>query len=260
MIARAFICFFHVFVWSKIQLYFSLRDYIKKKKWETGMYVLIIEDEKRLAATLADLLEISGYETAISNNGKEGLEFARTGIYDAVILDVMLPELNGFQVLERLRHEKVSVPIVMLTAKGGVEDRIRGLNAGADYYLPKPFENRELLACLRAVMRRTQELDRDELRFGDLVLLIGNSQLCCEERKVTLSAKELALLQLLLQNTSQYIQKERILQKVWGYDADVGMNNVEAYISFLRKKLVLLKSKVRLTVVRNIGYKLEIES
>ena len=223
------------------------------------MRILIIEDEKRLAATLADLLQSSGYETDISGNGRDGLEFARTGMYDAILLDVMLPELNGFQVLEQLRSEKISTPVLMLTAKSGLEDRIRGLDSGADYYLPKPFENRELLACLRAVIRRKQDVDSEQQCFGDLVLIPRISQLRCGEREVTLSAKELALLQLLLQNTSQYITKERILQKIWGYDANVGMNSVEAYVSFLRKKFTLLKSGVRLTVVRNIGYKLEME-
>lgn len=221
------------------------------------MQILIVEDERRLAATLADLLESSGYEVKLSYNGRDGLEFARTGSYDAVILDVMLPELDGFQVLERLRNEKISTPVLMLTAKGTVEDRIRGLDAGADYYLPKPFENRELLACLRAVMRRTQELEQEAECFGDLRLISGNSELCCNERTVTLSARELALFQLLLQNTGHYLPKERIFQKIWGYNADVGINTVEAYVSFLRKKILLLNSQVRLTVVRNIGYKLE---
>lgn len=223
------------------------------------MRILIIEDEKRLAETLADLLACSGYETETARNGQKGLDLARSGVYDAIVLDVMLPELNGFQVLEHLRKDQILTPVLMLTAKSSLEDRVRGLDTGADYYLAKPFDNRELLACLRAILRRENKVNVESLHFGDLELNVSISQLRCGERSVMLSAKELALLEYLIQNSGQYLTKERILQKIWGYDADVGVNSVEAYVSFLRKKFALLQSKVRLTVVRNIGYKLELE-
>ena len=223
------------------------------------MRILIIEDERRLLATLADLLEEAGYHTDRAEDGESGLRLARTGIYDGVILDVMLPGINGYQVVSRLRKEGISTPVLMLTARSELTDRVRGLDAGADYYLTKPFENEEFLACLRSILRRQNDFTPDCLTFADLTLEPSLSELRCGAASVSLSARELELLELLMQNSSQYLSKELLLMKVWGYDAPVNENSVEAYISFLRKKLLLLHSSAHINVVRKIGYRLEVQ-
>ena len=222
------------------------------------MRILIVEDEKRLAMTLKDLLEQAGYQADMAFDGNDGLELAKSDIYDAVILDVMLPLLNGFQVLRALRASGRMTPVLMLTARGELADRVNGLDSGADYYLTKPFENEELLACLRTILRRQAAIVPDFLEFGDLVLNPAASQLSCGEKSVTLSSKELELLTVLFKNTGQFISKETLLLKVWGYDASVNGNSVGAYLSFIRKKLSLLQSAVSVKVARNIGYRLEV--
>lgn len=222
------------------------------------MRILIVEDEKRLAGTIKDILEDAGYHADTAGDGLLGLEMAENGIYDAIILDVMLPELDGFHVLERLRQEQNSIPVLMLTARSSLNDRVHGLDCGADYYLTKPFANEELLACLRTILRRPAPLAPEVLTFGDLSLSPELSQLTCQNNTVTLTARELELMRLFLQNSRQILPKETILLKLWGYDASVQENSVEAYISFLRKKLVLLRSTVKISAVRGIGYKLEV--
>lgn len=221
------------------------------------MRVLIIEDEKRLARTLADLLDQDGYQSDIANDGEIGYELASSGVYDALVLDVMLPGMDGFEILRRLRGPKIETPIVMLTARAGVTDRVRGLDAGADYYLTKPFENEEFLACLRAVLRRRADLVPDMLTFGDIGLTPSSSKLSRNGEEILLSARELELMRILIENQGQFLSKETLLRKVWGYDADVNANSVEAYVSFLRKKLHLLHSKVQIKAARNLGYRLE---
>lgn len=223
----------------------------------TVMRILIVEDEKRLAMTLKDLLEQAGYQADMAFDGADGLELAKSGIYDALILDVMLPALNGLQLLKALRAGGQMTPVLMLTAKADLADRVAGLDSGADYYLTKPFENQELLACLRTILRRQAAIVPDFLEFGDLTLNPSASQLSCGSRNVTLSSKELELMTILFKNTGQFISKETLLLKVWGYDASVNANSVEAYISFIRKKLSLLHSRVAVKVARNIGYRLE---
>ena len=224
------------------------------------MRILIVEDEKRLAMTLKDLLEQAGYPADMAFDGNDGLELAKSGIYDAIILDVMLPLLNGFQLLKALRSGGQMTPVLMLTARGELADRVTGLDSGADYYLTKPFENQELLACLRTILRRQAAIVPDVLEFGDLTLNPAASQLSCGERSVALSSKELEMLTILFKNTGQFISKETLLLKVWGYDASVNANSVEAYVSFIRKKLSLLHSSVSVKVARNIGYRLEVPS
>lgn len=221
------------------------------------MRILIIEDEVRLAGTLADMVGEEGYAADVAHDGETGLDDALSGIYDAVVLDVMLPKLDGFEVLKRLRREGVQTPVLMLTAKSDLIDRVHGLDLGADYYLTKPFENAEFLACLRAVLRRQGEITPERLSFGDLTLTPAMSVLRCGERALTLSAKELEMMRLFMLSQNAILSKETLLIKVWGYDTDVGDNNVEAYISFLRKKLALLGSGVTLNVVRRLGYRLE---
>ena len=166
-----------------------------------------------------------------------GLELAQTGIYDAIVLDVMLPGMDGYGVLKNLRSTRNMTPVLMLTARSELSDRVRGLDAGADYYLTKPFATEEFLACLRTVLRRHGDIAPDTLTFGDLILTPSMPELICGENSVSLSAKELELMSMLIQNSSQYLPKETLLLKVWGYDANVNSNSVEAYISFLRKKL-----------------------
>lgn len=221
------------------------------------MRILVVEDEKFLAETLSDILTQARYIVDVSYDGEDGLDNARSGIYDAIILDVMLPKRDGFSLLHCLRQEKNYTPVLMLTAKGDLKDRVFGLNQGADYYLEKPFANAELLACLSAITRRQQEILPETLRFGDLALTPGACRLQCGESVLSLNAKETEILRLLMMNTGQYLSKETLLVKVWGFESDAVGNNVEAYISFLRKKLNLLRSSVRLCVQRNVGYRLE---
>lgn len=223
------------------------------------MRILIVEDEHRLAATLQDLMEIEGYTADVCHDGEAGLDNALSGIYDVVILDVMLPKMDGFTVLRRLRQSGSTTPILMLTARSDLSDRVEGLETGADYYLTKPFEPRELTACVRALSRRAPELKRtDEVRFGDLILSKDTFSLSCNGRSVHLSRKEFDLCELLMRNSAQIITKETILLKIWGYESDAEDNNVEVYISFLRRKLTHLKSRVKIRTVRMVGYCLEV--
>ena len=221
------------------------------------MRILIVEDEQRLAQTLADLLAQNGYLTDLSLDGESGLDNARSGIYDAIILDVMLPRKNGYDLLRELREEGHDTPVLMLTARSELPDRVRGLDLGSDYYLTKPFESAELLACLRTILRRRGEIQPETLLFGDLRLYPSQAELCCKDRSVRLRAKELELMRLLIESREQLITKEQLYLKVWGYDAEAEGNVVEVYISFLRKKLAHIKSTVRITAVRMMGYHLE---
>ena len=222
------------------------------------MRVLIVEDEARLAATLRDLLEINGYTADICGDGETGLDNALTNIYDVILLDVMLPKLDGFTVLRRLRAAGTSTPVLMLTARSEVSDRVEGLDCGADYYLTKPFEPRELLACIRALTRRQPELrNTDQLEYGDLLLEKNTFALTCGERSVRLSRKEFDMMELLMLNRELVLTKEKLLVKIWGYESDAEDNNVEVYISFLRKKLEHLHSRVKIKNIRMVGDCLE---
>ena len=225
------------------------------------MRVLIVEDEVRLASTLQDLLEINGYTADVFHDGEAGLDNALTGIYDVVLLDVMLPKMDGFSVLRKLRAEGNSTPVLMLTARSEVDDKVEGLDCGADYYLTKPFEPKELLACVRALTRRQPELrSTDQLTFGDLKLDPGSFALSCADRSARLSRKEFYIMEMLMRNQGIVLTKESLLVKVWGYESDAEDNNVEVYISFLRKKLEHLHSRVRIRTIRMVGYCLEEET
>lgn len=219
------------------------------------MRILIIEDEVRLAATLQDLLDLQGYTADVSYDGESGLDNALSAIYDVILLDVMLPKLNGFEVLRRLRAEGNSTPVLMLTARSEVSDRVEGLDCGADYYLTKPFEPKELLACIRALSRRAPDLrEAGTLSCGDLTLEQSSFMLTCGNRSVRLSRKEFDMLETLILNQKLVITKEKLLLKVWGYESDAEDNNVEVYISFLRRKLEHLHSTVKITTIRMAGY------
>ena len=220
------------------------------------MRLLIVEDEVRLADTLRQLLNRQGYTADVYYDGVSGLDNATTGIYDLMVLDVMLPGMNGFQVVKKLREAGVTTPVLMLTAKSDVSDRIHGLDCGADYYLTKPFEPEELLACVRTLLRRSggQLQESDTLTWGDLSLERTTFTLSCAEREVRLSRREYDLIELLMRNGNQVVTKEQMLVKVWGYDSQVEDNNVEVYISFLRRKLTHLHSTVKIKTLRMLGY------
>ena len=220
------------------------------------MRLLIVEDEVRLADTLRQLLNRQGYTADVYYDGVSGLDNATTGIYDLMVLDVMLPGMNGFQVVKKLREAGVATPVLMLTAKSDVGDRIHGLDCGADYYLTKPFEPEELLACVRTLLRRSggQLQESDTLTWGDLSLERTTFTLSCAEREVRLSRREYDLMELLMRNGNQVVTKEQMLVKVWGYDSQAEDNNVEVYISFLRRKLTHLHSAVKIKTLRMLGY------
>ena len=220
------------------------------------MRLLIVEDEARLADTLRQLLYRQGYTADVCHDGVSGLDNALTGIYDLVVLDVMLPGMNGFQVAQQLRAANVSAPVLMLTAKSSLDDRVHGLDCGADYYLTKPFEPEELLACVRTLLRRGGgQLQEDTaLTWGDLSLERATFTLGCGGREVRLSRREYDLMELLMRNGSQVVTKEQLLVKVWGYDSQAEDNNVEVYISFLRRKLTHLHSQVKIKTLRMLGY------
>lgn len=223
------------------------------------MKILVIEDEQLLAQSIKAVLEQKGFEVETVYDGETGAEYARLGIYDLVILDVMLPGLDGFQVAQALRAGRCATPILMLTAKSGIEDRITGLNAGADYYLTKPFDTRELLACVNALLRR-QGGQVDELRFGNTVLDLSSSQLVCGEKSQRLSAREFDVMRLLMQSRERILSKEILLARVWGYESNAVENHVEVYVGFLRKKLRAIGSDIRITAVRRLGYHLEVDA
>ena len=221
------------------------------------MKILIIEDERLLADSLKMLLENKGFEVEAVYDGEDGEQYAMLGIYDLLIMDVMMPRLDGYQLAKRVRAQRCATPILMLTAKSTVEDRIQGLNCGADYYLTKPFDTRELLACINALLRR-QGGQVDELTFGNTALDLSSCTLICGEQSVRLSAKEFDVMRLLLQYKGSNLPKEVILARVWGYDSNAADNHVEVYIRFLRKKLASIGSNVHIETIRRLGYHLEV--
>ena len=223
------------------------------------MKILVIEDEKLLAESIRAVLEQKGFEVETVYDGETGAEYAALGIYDLLILDVMMPGLNGFEVAQAVRAKRCAVPILMLTALGGIDDRIRGLNSGADYYLTKPFDTRELLACINALLRR-QGSQVDELHFGNTSLDLSTSLLVCGEKSVRLSAREFDVMRLLLQSGERIVSKEVILARVWGYESSAVENHVEVYVGFLRKKLRAIGSDLRIEAIRRLGYHLEVEN
>ena len=222
------------------------------------MKILIVEDERLLADSLKTLLEKKGFQVETAYDGQSGAECASLGVYDLLILDVMMPGLDGFALARRVRAQRCGVPILMLTARSALEDRVRGLDAGADYDLTKPFDSRELLACINALLRR-QGSQVDELALGNTVLDLAAGLLVCGERSVRLSAKEFDVMRLLLRAGSANLPKESILVRVWGYDSNATENHVEVYVGFLRKKLASIGSNIRIVAVRRLGYHLEVD-
>lgn len=220
------------------------------------MQILIVEDDVRLANALASILSDNGYLTDVVNDGESGLDYAQSDLYDVVILDVMLPKRDGFSVVEQMRRRGISTPVLMLTARSTVPDKIEGLDSGADDYMTKPFSPAELLAHLRALTRRQGQVVFERMEMGDLALNLESHDLACGDKSINLSFKEFEILRILMANRGLIVSKEQLIAKVWGVDSTAMDNNVEAYVSFLRKKLKFLGSTVRIETVRKVGYHL----
>lgn len=224
------------------------------------MNILIIEDEYSLADAVAETLKKEKINICIKINGEDGEDEALTENYDLILLDVMLPKKNGFEILKYLRQEKIKTPIIMLTAKSEIDDKLNGLEHGADDYITKPFSMRELMARIKAVLKRTNNLeDTNCLEFADLCLDLKNAKLKSHNNEIQISGKELELLEQLLINKKQISSRESLADRIWGYENDSEYNNVEVYITFIRRKLKLIESKVTIKAVRGVGYKLEVK-
>lgn len=222
------------------------------------MKLLVVEDEEQLADALTEILKRDKYSVDTCYNGIDGLDNALTGVYDCIILDIMLPGMNGIEVLRNLRQEKINAPVLLLTARSEIEDKINGLDTGADDYLTKPFVTGELLARIRALTRRKGEIiDENRMDYNGLLLNKNTSSVIWQDNDVKLSLKEYQIMELLISNPKQILPKERIIEKIWGYESDVEYNNIEVYISFLRKKLSVISAPVQIKTARGIGYFLE---
>ena len=220
------------------------------------MQVLIVEDDVRLAQAIGKILEENGYQVDLVFDGKTGYDYAVSALYDVVILDVMLPKMDGFEVARQLRRANIATPILMLTARAQIPDKIEGLDSGADDYMTKPFSPAELLAHLRALTRRTGQVIFENLEFGDLKLNLESHDLSREGKSINLSFKEFSILEILMANRNQIVSKDTLISKVWGVESTAVDNNVEAYISFIRKKLKHLGTSVHIETVRGVGYRL----
>ena len=226
------------------------------------MKILLVEDEKRMAQALCKILSLEKYEVDHCSDGLSGLNAIETDIYDIVILDVMLPEMNGFEVAKQARLNGIRTPILMLTAKSELDDKVFGLDCGADDYLTKPFMTKELLARLRALGRRTINTADGTLKFGDITLNTGTATLTCitNNQSVRLSEKEFKILEYLIANQGQILTREQLAVKIWGFESDTEYNNVEVYMSFTRKKLTFVGAKTAIKAVRGIGYELRCDN
>ena len=221
------------------------------------MKILVVEDEKAIANAIKRILEDGGYTVDTVYDGLSGLDYAKAYLYDLLILDVMLPKLDGFEIVRILRKDGMRVPILMLTARGATRDKVTGLNYGADDYMTKPFEAEELVARVGALTRRTGDVIVNEVKYEDLVLDLTSAMLSCGEQSVRLSKKEFEVARMFFMNPTMTITKELLIVNVWGMESDATDNNVEAYISFLRRKMKYLGSKVTLKNSQKIGYRLE---
>lgn len=222
------------------------------------MRILLAEDETRMASALVALLKQEKYDTDHFADGESALAALESGVYDLAVLDVMMPGLDGFQVARKARSKGMETPILMLTAKSQVDDKVTGLDSGADDYLTKPFNTKELLARIRALLRRKEGIRDNCLHFGDLSLDTAAATLSCESssRSVRLGEKELRILEHMFANNGQIISREQLALKIWGFDSESDYNNVEVYMSFTRRKLAFTGSKVEIKAVRGLGYEL----
>ena len=221
------------------------------------MRILVVEDEHRLSDALVQILTEAKYQVEAVYDGDDGLSYALSGQYDVIVLDVMLPGMDGFEVVRQLRREHSSVPVLMLTAKSELTDKVHGLDMGADDYMTKPFAPEELLARVRALSRRQGDVALERMTFGDAELNLNTCDLTCGMRSVHLGYKEFELMRILMANPRSLVPKEDLIVKIWGADSDAVDNNVEAYISFLRKKLSFVGAHVTITARRKVGYRLE---
>ena len=221
------------------------------------MKVLLVEDEIYIARPIEQLLKKNNYSVDMAHDGEHGLDCGLTGVYDIIILDILMPKMDGIEVLKRLQESGITTPVLLLTAKDRISDKVFGLDSGADDYLAKPFENEELLARLRALGRRKDSLVVNGiLRYGDITLNPHSLTLSCKDITANLSLKESGLLEMLIQSGPMPVSKERFIEKIWGYDSDAEHSHVEYHISLLRRKLALTKTGVTIQVIRNVGYSL----
>ena len=225
------------------------------------MRVLVVEDEKYLADALSHILKDNRYTVDTVYDGEDGLDYGLSGVYDVIVLDIMLPKKDGISVLKELRSEGIKTPVLLLTAKSEISDKITGLDSGADDYLAKPFNSGELLARLRALTRRGTEMiiNNNEMSFGDITLDTNILNLCGPKKSIKLTKKEFDLLEYLIINKALVVSKEQIIDKLWGFDSEAEANHVEVYISFIRKKLAFVSEKVAVSTVRGMGYRLSEE-
>lgn len=226
------------------------------------MRILLVEDEKRMAQALCEILRLEKYEVDYYGDGISGLAAVESDIYDMVILDVMLPGMDGFEIAKKARKKGIRTPILMLTAKGELDDKVTGLDSGADDYVTKPFMTKELLARLRALVRRSTNMPDGELSFGDIRLDTNTFSLCCKTngQNVKLSEKEYHILEYLIINQGQVLTREQLAVKIWGFDSEAEYNNVEVYMSFTRKKLNFVGAKTEIKAVRGLGYELRCDN
>lgn len=226
------------------------------------MRLLLVEDEKRMAQALCEILRLEKYEVDHFDNGLDGLAAIESDIYDIVILDVMLPGMNGYKIARQARCKGITTPILMLTAKAELDDKVAGLDSGADDYLTKPFMSKELLARLRALGRRTLGTADGTLTFADITLDLGTLTLTCTAngQSVRLSEKEYHILEYFIANSGRILTREQLALKIWGYDSEAEYNNVEVYMSFTRKKLAFVESKAEIKAVRGVGYELRCDN
>ena len=227
------------------------------------MRILIVEDEFKLADIIASRLKKEHYTVDISTDGEEGLYNALTDIYDLIILDVMLPKLNGFEILKEMRNKNINSKVIMLTAKTMLDDKLTGFESGADDYVTKPFHIEELVARINVQLRKKSNLvNTDYIEYSDLKLNIKNSTLTCTttNESIELVCKEFLLLEYLINNSSQIVPKDILYDKVWGIDNEIESNNLEAYISFIRRKINAIGSIVKIKAIRGLGYKLEVSN
>lgn len=220
------------------------------------MRLLLAEDEKRLSSALCEILSKNKYDVDCVHDGKSALDYAFSGVYDLVVLDIMMPRMDGITVLRRLREARNHVPVLMLTARDDIQDKVSGLDCGADDYMTKPFSSEELLARIRALTRRRGEVVTERAEYGDISLDTRTCELHCGGSSVALSLKEYKIMEMLVQNPGQILPKERILEKIWGGDSDAEYNNLEVFISFLRKKMRFLGSRTEIRTTRGVGYSL----
>jgi DNA-binding response OmpR family regulator len=223
------------------------------------MRILLAEDERTLSEALVTILSHSGYSVDAVYDGRDAYDYLTAGNYDCAVLDIMMPKMDGITVLKKIRAEGITIPVMMLTAKSETDDKVEGLDSGADDYMTKPFDTEELLARVGALTRRTGEVIIDKMSFADLTLKLNSAVLSCADESVQLSRKEFEVLKIFLYNPSMTIGTEALISKVWGMDSEATDNNVEVYVSFLRKKLKYLGSRVSIKKIHKIGYRLEVE-